>query len=138
MGKSKFLLDSNILIGLLDKNDRLHQRAKIVLISLKEKDPVLIVHPLVYIETLTILKYKQRQEGDISFIACKKNLDNIRVWSQVSWEGINQKGKGVKLFQADNDLGLVDAILIQECLDNNYELITFDQELNSIWASCSS
>lgn len=138
MGRNSFLLDSNVLIGLLDKNDRLHQRAKSALISFKEKNPVLIIHPLVYIETLTILKYKQRQEGGVNFVACKKNLDNIRVWSQISWGGINRKGKGAKLFLADNNLGLVDAILIQECLDNNYELITFDKELARIWASCRS
>lgn len=138
MGRNSFLLDSNVLIGLLDKNDRLHQRAKSALISFKEKNPVLIIHPLVYIETLSILKYKQRQERGVNFVACKKNLDNIRVWSQISWGGVNQKGKGAKLFLADNNLGLIDTILIQECLDNNYELITFDQELDRIWASCSS
>lgn len=132
------MLDSNVLIGLLDKNDRLHQRAKSALISFKEKNPVLIIHPLVYIESLTILKYKQRQEGGVNFVMCKQNLDNIRVWSQISWGGINQKGKGAKLFLSDNNLGLVDAILIQECLDNNYELITFDKELEKTWASCRS
>lgn len=138
MGRNSLLLDSNVLIGLLDKNDRLHQRAKSALISFKEKNPILIIHPLVYIETLTILKYKQRQEGGVNFVACKKNLDNIRIWSQVSWGGLNQKGKSIKLFQADNNLGLVDAILIEECLDNNYELITFDQELEKVWAACRS
>lgn len=133
MGRNSFLLDSNVLIGLLDKNDRLHQRVKSVLVSLKEKKPVLIIHPLVYIETLTILKYKQRQEGNISFVECKRKLDNIRVWSHISWSGISQKCKGLKFFQADNNLGLIDAILIQECLDNNYGLITFDGGMEKVW-----
>lgn len=133
MGRCKFLLDSNVLIGLFDANDRLHQRAKKVLVSLKEENPVLIIHPLVYVETLTILKYKHRHDGGLSLARCKRNLENVRIWLHVSWEGINQKGKSAKLFLADNNLGFVDAVLIQECLDNNYKLVTFDKELEKAW-----
>lgn len=133
MAKSKYLVDSNVLIGFFDKNDRQNKRAREKFVQIRKDELILILHPLVYIETVSIIKYAQNRGVNVDFRKSKKGLDDAKVWTLVNWEGIDLKSKCFKLFNKKNRLGLIDAMLIYECLDNDYELVTFDKEMEKVY-----
>ena len=121
------MIDSNVLVGLFLPGDRLNNRAFEVMNELEKEKKKLFVHPLVLIETLSILKY--RNSLKLAIEAKKIILKSFVTDRNL---GIISE-KAEKIFERYEKMGLVDTILIDYCLTNKLELITFDKEMDKLW-----
>lgn len=129
MGEN-YLLDSNVLYALYLDDDRLHTEAikKILEIS-KNKNSNLLIHPLVLIEILSLIKYRSGTKKAVFVI---EDLNNIKKYLKID-EPIILTTEIYKLFKKYPKIGLIDASLINYCLKNKINLVTFDKEMNVIW-----
>jgi len=124
---SQILIDSNVLIGAFLPGDRLESRANDELKRIEELSLKKIIHPLVFTETLSILKYK----GGLDLaLDAKKIIENnfrvITVFGKIT-------PRVEKIFAKYENVGMVDAMLIDYCLVNKAELITLDTKMKEIW-----
>lgn len=120
-------IDSNVLIGLFLPGDRLRKRSYEVMNKLEKEKIKIFIHPLVLIETLSILKYRNGLE--LAVEAKKMILKSFVTDRNL---GIMSE-KAEKIFDKYEKVGLIDTMLIDYCLTNKLELITFDNEMNEIW-----
>jgi len=126
MRKNKILLDSSFLIAFFNPKDTLTEKAVKIMQNRGQEDIELVIHPLVIIETLTVLKMKT-------------NLDDMRKYGNVLFGGIftvinsfdldYKKGRWLSIFNRNNGLSVVDCILLDYSLKNKIELLTFDEKL---------
>jgi predicted nucleic acid-binding protein len=125
-----YLLDSNILYALYVDEDRLHSKAvkKIFELSKKKKSKLLI-HPLVLIEILSLVKYRNGIESALLVI---NDLSKINKYLKIE-EPIIFTTEIYKIFEKYPRIGLIDASLINYCLKNKINLVTFDKEMEKIW-----
>lgn len=131
MEKDKILIDSCVWIALYDKNDRQHKKAVKLFEEIRKKQPKIIWHFLVLIETLSILKYKKFDINTLKKIRVQAfEAKNIKLISTV---GIDLSLKVWGWFEEQNKLGLVDVVLLDYCVKNEVELVTFDKEMEEIW-----
>jgi len=129
MGEN-YLLDSNVLYALYLDEDRLHSKAvKKILELTKKKKIKLLIHPLDLIEILSLIKYRS---GIESVLLIMKELDNTAKYFKIE-EPINISMETYKLFKKYPRIGLIDASLIDYCLKNKINLVTFDIEMDKIW-----
>lgn len=126
----EYLLDSNVLYALYLDEDRLHARAVKKILEISEnKSSKLLIHPLVLIEILTLVKYRSGIKKAMLVI---DDLNNIKKYLKID-EPIILTNRTYKLFEKYPKIGLVDASLIDYCLNNNINLVTFDKEMNDVW-----
>ena len=124
------LLDSNILYALYLDNDRLHLEAKKEILSLvKQKNCKLLIHPLVLIEVLSLVKYRNGIEKVRMIMS---ELDDVKKYFKID-EPIILDAKVYKIFEKYPKIGLIDASLINYCLKNRINLVTFDEEMKKVW-----
>lgn len=125
-----YLLDSNVLYALYLDEDRLHSKAVKKISELaKKKKSKLLVHPLVLIEILSLIKYRSGIESAMLVI---NDLSNIKKYLKIE-EPIILNTETYKIFEKYPKIGLIDASLINYCLKNKINLVTFDVEMDKIW-----
>lgn len=128
--EKNYLLDTNIIFAIYNENDRLNARARKVIEEIsKNKKVKLLIHPLVLIETLSLLKYRTGIEGEKMV---RKELFDPKKYIVLE-ETISLDTKVIKMFEKEPEIGIVDTILIQYCLDKKIELATLDREMESVW-----
>lgn len=125
-----YLLDTNVLYALYLDNDRLHSKAveKILELSKIKKSKILL-HPLVLIEILSLIKYRSGVES-VSLVM--KDFDDVRKYLKID-EPIILTKKTYKIFEKYPRIGLIDASLIDYCVKNKVNLVTFDKEMDEVW-----
>ncbi|MFZ2152811.1 MAG: PIN domain-containing protein [Microgenomates group bacterium] len=128
---SQKAIDSNVLVGVFLPDDRLEHKALEIFRKLGKGGFGIYVHPLVLIETLSILKYK----GGVKLaIESKKTiLSNFLTDNNMGLVSESSE----KYFEKYANIGMVDAILLDYCLKNKMELITLDKTLNEVWKRLS-
>ncbi|MBI2465235.1 PIN domain-containing protein [Candidatus Shapirobacteria bacterium] len=131
MVNKKILIDSCVWIAFYDKNDRQHEKAVEYFEKNKEKQFLYVIHFLVLIETLSILKYKKFDPEILKEI--RRHASGTEEIEIVKRGEINLSPKMWGLFETVNRLGVVDVILLDYCLKNNMEIVTFDVALNELW-----
>jgi len=127
----KILIDSCVWIALYDPNDRQHNKAIRVFKNIEKHQREIVVHALVVIETLSIIKYKKIVGNDLEQI--RINLVDNRINNYVSQIIVEPDKNNWRLLEADNKMGLVDILLLDYCIKNNLELVTFDKHLDERW-----
>lgn len=124
-----YLLDSNIVYGLYDEQDRLHLRAIEEVNKLSKSGRAVIwLHDLVIIEVLTLIKYRQGLKAEK---AVKKELFDKNKYKQTE-ETAKLTERSINIFEKVEKIGLIDAILIDYCLTNKIELVTFDKKMAEV------
>ena len=133
MDRNRLLLDSSVLIAFLNQRDSQHKKAEALYERIKGKNKQLILHPLVAIETLTVLKMRLDREA-LLFIE-NQILFNQEIFSYEDHAvlSIESNSESFILFNEKNDLSFIDCELITYCLDKNIELVTFDQALQKLF-----
>lgn len=125
-----YLIDSNVLYAIFVKEDRLHvETDKLLKRISKEHGSKLVVHPLVIIEVLSLIKYRA---GIVSEKLARKEIYNIKKY-EVLDETINLTVKTINNFEKHENVGIIDMILIEYCLNNRIELLTFDKKMGEVW-----
>ena len=128
MGKNfQKTIDSNVLIGVFLPGDRLEEKATEILKKINTSEKRLFVHPLVLIEVLSILKYK----GGLELAIKSKKIILSNFESEEKLGSITKRAG--RIFEKYRKIGMVDAILLDYCLDNKVELVTLDKEMEKIW-----
>jgi len=61
------------------------------------------------------------------------NLVDNRINNYVSQIIVEPDKNNWRLLEADNKMGLVDILLLDYCIKNNLELVTFDKHLDERW-----
>lgn len=121
----RILLDSSVLVAYFNLNDNQTNKAVSLIKKFKKKNQKFILHPLIVIETLSVLKLKVKKEA---LIFCQKILFNPEIFETKEEDLIlDVNGFSFSLFNKIKTLSLVDAIIIDYCLNNNFELLTFDK-----------
>lgn len=125
-----YLLDTNVLFALYVDEDRLHLKAtkKIRELSQKKKTRLLI-HPLVLIEILSLVKYRNGIESANLVI---EDLNKREKYLRIE-EPVVLTTEIFNIFKKYPRIGLIDACLINYCLKNKINLVTFDKEMNEVW-----
>ena len=130
MAKNSFL-DSSVLIGFFNPLDVHHKQAKIVLAELTKEASVFYIHPFVISESLSILKMRIDKE---ILKKCEQVLLNDEHFTILEdFFSFEHDASIWEYFNGKNNLSFVDAAILDYCLENGYELITFDKELEKIY-----
>jgi len=128
--EKNYLLDTNILFAIYTENDRLNARAREIIGEIsKNKNIKLLLHPLVLVETLSLLKYRSGIEGEKMV---RKELFDPKKYLILE-ETIGLDTRTIKTFEKEPEIGIIDTILIQYCLDKKIELVTLDREMENVW-----
>jgi len=128
--EKNYLLDTNILFAIYTENDRLNARAREIIGEIsKNKNIKLLLHPLVLVETLSLLKYQSGIEGEK---IVRKELFDPKKYLILE-ETIGLDTRTIKTFEKEPEIGIIDTILIQYCLDKKIELVTLDREMENVW-----
>ena len=128
MGNNKILIDSSFLIAFLNPNDALTGKAAAIMKDNYQKEVALILHPLVIIETLTVLKMKISTSDmkKIENLLFSEAFDTIKDF-EFDW----QKGSAwLNFFDGNNKLSAVDCILLSYAIKHKIRLLSFDKKLN--------
>lgn len=125
----KIVLDSSILVAFFNPNDSQTNRAVSLIKKFKKQDKKIVLHPLIAIETLSVLKLKVEKEA---LLVCQKILFNPEIFElkEINLDLLTNSFS-FSLFNEVKTLSLIDAIIIDYCLTNNFELFTFDKAMNN-------
>jgi len=125
----EILVDSSLLVSLFNSEDRQHRRAILRIGRLSGEETCVLIHPLVFIETLSVLKYKAKK---IELKETRKVLEDKKRFKKIE-EGISVDEGAIEIFERYEKIGMIDAILIQEAIRNGWELVTFDKKMEEVW-----
>lgn len=130
----KRLIDSSVVMALFNEEDRQHDDAVEVFKSIKTEKLLVKICCVTIVELVSLMKYrkinrwqkyvKKLVDGSMFFV------DNAYFFDQndLSWE----------LTLKEENIGMVDAIEIEHCLQNKEELLTFDKKQESIYRKLAS
>jgi len=127
MVKPKVLLDSSVLIAFFNPKDSQHKKGVKAFKNLEEQEALLYLHPLVVVETLTVLKQR------INIILLKEIesiIFNREIFERVEFDlNIRQNSQLIETFNKVKNISVVDAVLLMVSRELRLELLTFDFQL---------
>ena len=126
------LIDTNVLLAMMDPEDSLSEKANATFDQLKEKQKNLILLKPVIEETVTFLLYKQRGELAKTFIDSSHQDPSIIV-RDVDASTQRQAFDLASRNQYRPKISLTDWILLFLSLTWKVELVTFDKQLHNLW-----
>ena len=126
------LIDTNVLLALMDPKDSLWKKANAAFDQLKQKQKSLILLTPVIEETVTFLFYKQRGELAKEFID-SSHLDPSIIVRDVDAHTQRQAFDLASRHRYQPKISLTDWILLFLSLTWKIELVTFDKQLHNLW-----
>lgn len=135
MTKNKrYLIDSSVVMALFNEEDNQHQKAIETFKRIKKEKREIKISCITIMELVSLMKHRKINgwqkyseklvNGSMFF------MDNAYFFDQndLSWDLVIKKEK----------IGMVDAIEIEHCLQNDEELLSFDKAQNKIWMELES
>lgn len=122
------IIDSNVWIAFLNKNDSNHKRADEIFNKLVDKREKIIITEYVLLEIVTVLSQKVGKKIANQFIEIAGNTKRIEIIS--SSADFLDEVLAFYLKQKNKNLSFVDYSLLY--LSGQYEVLTFDKKLNSL------
>lgn len=119
------ILDSNVWIAFLNKNDSNHKKADEIFNKLVNKREKIIITEYILLEVVTVLSQKVGKKLADQFIEIAGNTKRIEIISS-SADFLNDV-LTFYLKQKNRNLSFVDYSLLY--LSRQYEILTFDKEL---------
>lgn len=125
-------LDSNIWIGLYNKDDSLHSKAKQIISELDNRKAQVIVTNFIVQETFTVLSKKMGQNSAVAFYEMISNneyvlqMDIDKVFMQKIVDFIARK-------KFNKSLGFIDYSNLFLAHEFDLELVTFDETLLKVY-----
>lgn len=130
MAKNKNrLIDSSVVMALFNLEDRQHNKALKVFEEIKKEKLRVKICCITIIELISLMKYRKidhwqnysekLMDGSLFYVDNAYFMET----NDLSW----------KLILTENNIGMVDAIEIEHCIQNGEELISFDKKQNEIY-----
>jgi predicted nucleic acid-binding protein len=130
MAKNKYrLIDSSVVMALFNLEDSQHEKALEVFQIIKKEKLRVKISCITMIELVSLMKYRKINHwqkyaekllnGSLFYVDNAYFLDP----NDLSW----------KLTLKEENIGMVDSIEIEHCLQNGEELITFDKKQGAIY-----
>lgn len=123
------LIDSSVVMALFNLEDSQHNKAIKVFADIKKEKLRVKICCITIIELISLMKYRKINhwqkysekliDGSLFYVdnAYFMDVDDL------SW----------KLTMQEKRIGMVDAIEIEHCIQNNEELISFDEKQNEVY-----
>jgi predicted nucleic acid-binding protein len=125
----RYLIDSSVIMALFNEEDRQYKKAIEVFKRIKKEKREIKISCITVVELVSLMKYKKfnswQKYSEKLIDGSMFILDNAYFFDQndLSWELVMKKEK----------IGMVDAIEIEHCLQNDEELLSFDEAQNKVW-----
>ena len=130
MVKNKYrLIDSSVVMALFNLEDRQHIKALEVFKKIKKEKLKVKISCITIIELISLMKYRKidhwqeysekLMDGSLFYVDNAYFMET----NDLSW----------KLTMNEENIGMVDAIEIEHCIQNGEELISFDKKQNEIY-----
>lgn len=125
----RYLIDSSVVMALFNEEDRQYKKAIETFKRIKKEKRDIRISCITVVELVSLMKYKKfdgwQKYCDKLVDGSMFLLDNAYIFDQndLSWDLMMKKEK----------IGMVDAIEIEHCLQNDEELLSFDEAQNKIW-----
>ena len=130
----RYLIDSSVVMALFNEEDRQYKKAIEVFKRIKKEKREIKISCITVMELVSLMKYKNfngwQKYGEKLVDGSMFILDNAYTFDQndLSWDLVMKKEK----------IGMVDAIEIEHCLQNDEELLSFDEAQNKVWKELDS
>jgi len=130
MARNKYgLIDSSVVMALFNGEDRQYKKAVEVFKTIKKKKIQVRICCVTIIELVSLMKYKKINQWQKY---CNKLIDGKMFYiDNVYFFDVNDMSW--KLTLKEENIGMVDAIEIEHCLQNREELITFDKKQEEVY-----
>lgn len=125
----RYLIDSSVVMALFNNEDRQYKKAIETFKRIKKEKREIKISCITVMELVSLMKYKKidgwQKYSEKLVDGSMFLLDNAYFFdvNDLSWDLVMKKEK----------IGMVDAIEIEHCLQNNEELLTFDDTQNKVW-----
>jgi len=125
----RYLIDSSVVMALFNEDDRQYKKAIEVFKRIKKEKREIKISCITVMELVSLMKYKKfegwQKYGEKLVDGSMFILDNAYIFdpNDLSWDLVMKKEK----------IGMVDAIEIEHCLQNDEELLSFDKAQNKVW-----
>ena len=119
----RYLIDSSVVMALFNEEDRQYKKTIEVFKRIKKEKREIKISCITVMELVSLMKYKNfngwQKYGEKLVDGSMFILDNAYTFDQndLSWDLVMKKEK----------IGMVDAIEIEHCLQNDEELLSFDE-----------
>jgi len=123
------LIDSSVVMALFNLDDRQHNKALEVFAEIKKQKLRVKICCITIIELVSLMKYRKidhwqkysekLMDGSLFYVDNAYFMET----NDLSW----------KLTLTENNIGMVDAIEIEHCVQNNEILISFDKKQNEVY-----
>lgn len=130
----KYLIDSSVVMALFNEEDRQYKKAIETFKRIKKEKREIKISCITVMELVSLMKYKKfdgwQKYGEKLIDGSMFLLDNTYFFdvNDLSWNLVLKKEK----------IGMVDAIEIEHCLQNDEELLSFDKAQYKIWKELDS
>jgi len=130
----RYLIDSSVVMALFNEEDRQYKKAIEVFKRIKKEKREIKISCITVMELVSLMKYKKfegwQKYGEKLVDGSMFILDNAYIFdpNDLSWNLVIEKEK----------IGMVDAIEIEHCLQNDEELLSFDEAQNKVWKELDS
>ena len=125
----RYLIDSSVVMALFNEEDRQYKKAIETFKRIKKEKREIKISCITVMELVSVMKYKNfngwQKYSEKLVDGSMFILDNAYFFDQndLSWNLVMKKEK----------IGMVDAIEIEHCLQNDEELLSFDEAQNRAW-----
>jgi predicted nucleic acid-binding protein len=130
----KYLIDSSVVMALFNEEDRQYKKAIETFKRIKKEKRDIKISCITVMELVSLMKYKKfegwQKYSEKLVDGSMFSLDNSYFFDidDLSWNLVMKKEK----------IGMVDAIEIEHCLQNDEELLTFDEAQEKVWKELDS
>lgn len=125
----KRLIDSSVVMALFNLEDRQHKKAIGVFRLVKKEKLRMTICCLTIVELVSLMKYREINNWQKY---ANKLLDGSLFYVDNAYF-LDPKDLSWKLTLKEEKIGMVDAIEIEHCLQNDEELITFDKKQEVVY-----
>ncbi|EKD43197.1 MAG: hypothetical protein ACD_72C00412G0004 [uncultured bacterium] len=123
------LIDSSVIMALFNVEDRQHAKA-IDVFKLIKKDRLMVkISCVTIIEIVSLMKYRKIDQWQKY---CENLMDGSLFYVDNAYF-IDHNDLSWKLAMEEENIGMVDAIEIEHCIQNGEELISFDKKQNEVY-----
>jgi len=130
MAKNRYgLIDSSVVMALFNEEDRQHKEAIEVFKTIKKEKIKVKICCVTIIELVSLMKYKKIDQWQKY---CNKLIDG-RLFYVDNAYFFDVNDMSWRLTLKETNIGMVDAIEIEHCLQNGEKLITFDKNQETVY-----
>jgi len=123
------LIDSSVVMALFNEEDRQHKEAIEVFKTIKKEKIKVKICCVTIIELVSLMKYKKIDQWQKY---CNKLIDG-RLFYVDNAYFFDVNDMSWRLTLKETNIGMVDAIEIEHCLQNGEKLITFDKNQETVY-----